>query len=120
MLEQALTLLLNQFRKNTTYWTDLSVVAMALNVPVGTVPSPELLHRIAQISLNSLPMKFLSISSDLGVGWKNLQWFGNFFVQETNWFFHEVLGPMYVATISDNNSTWFYVDQVDPNLSGWI
>jgi hypothetical protein len=112
------TVPINNTPPNTTYWADLSEVASALKVPVEAVPKLDL--RTILASLPSITHKLISSSLDQGDGWRNLPWFGNFFVLDDDWFVHEVLGAIYVTNISDENSTWFYTNQSDSNLSGWM
>jgi len=47
-------------------------------------------------------------ASDLGYGWKNFTWFGNFFpVQNSKWLFHQNLGWLYrVGDTVDNTWLW--------------
>jgi hypothetical protein len=60
------------------------------------------------------PANMWTNATNLGNGWKNLSWFGNYFEGNSDWIFHETLGWVYRAA-SSLQSSWLY-----HNGLGWV
>ncbi|MBT3636362.1 MAG: cadherin repeat domain-containing protein, partial [Opitutae bacterium] len=60
------------------------------------------------------PTNMWTNSTNLGNGWKNLSWFGNYFEGISDWIFHETLGWVYRAA-SSLQSSWLYHNDL-----GWV
>ena len=59
------------------------------------------------LNLPTLPTaKYLS-----SIGWKNLEWFGNFIHNKENWHFHSEIGWFWCASKTDD-TMWIYVDHL--------
>jgi hypothetical protein len=55
-------------------------------------------------------------AENLGNGWRNFTWFGNYYDTNLNWLFHEHHGWIYrESENTDTNSIWLY----DPTI-GWL
>ena len=54
---------------------------------------------------------FTATATTLIDDWFYHSWFGNFYVKDANWIFHESLGWVYVSTLSTNNSAWLYLGE---------
>jgi hypothetical protein len=51
--------------------------------------------------------------SDVAIGWKKTNWFGNYYENGDNWLYHFKIGWVYKSFI--NFTSWFYV----PKLEAW-
>jgi hypothetical protein len=66
-------------------------------------------------------------ATDLGAGWKSLDWFGYFYDTARPWIFHADLGWVYRAS-DDTDSIWLYFprnglvteNQPDPSYEEWL
>ena len=53
-----------------------------------------------------------SKATDLGQGWKSLNWLGIYYKHESNWLYHNGLGWVY-PVLSTGDSLWIYLPQKD-------
>ena len=51
-------------------------------------------------------------ATDLGQGWKSLNWLGIYYQHENNWLYHKGLGWVY-PFLSAADSLWIYLPQKD-------
>ena len=108
---------IGQTPPNPAYWTDLSVVAVALATPTEAAPTLD-----TQTILNSMPNKpvtdvtMWNVATSVGNGWNESSWFGYYMETTSNWIYHYKLGWLYPAPAeASTNANWFYHGEL-----GWI
>ena len=69
---------------------------------------------VNQVQPASSPAPFSSGASNLGGQWYKHDWFGTFYAQDENWYYHETLGWVFIEP-TDNSSAWMYLG----NSLGW-